>query len=157
MGWQQVQSTNPNNVYGFDADPNFAAFRRQYEQYAITSCAWEYIPFGVSNNTSPGYSNLIVTDDPDTLDMQNLSDTDRLKIDSTKLMDGNKRHRRFINLRKISSQMDKAWQDTASYLPGIANELTNGSTGFWQSSFDPQNSGRTYAIVRLTWYVTFRG
>ena len=108
MAWQQPAGIF-NEVYGFDSDPTFNEMKKNWEQFAITSCAWEYIPTGAQGSTVQYAGNLFVFEDIDTSNTTGYALADIVRFESTKILDPTKHHKGYINLRKISSQMDCPW------------------------------------------------
>lgn len=66
--------------------------------------------------------------------------------------------KRWFGARQLSRAQNVAWQDTATYVAGQANGLTNASVGFIQP-FKGMGEGitDTFGYFRVTWYVTFKG
>ena len=83
--------------------------KKNWEQYGITSCAWEWIPTNVRGSGSTAVGPLFVFEDIDTSNTTGYTIEEILSLDSCKSLDPTRHHRGFINLRKITSQMDCPW------------------------------------------------
>uniref|UniRef100_UPI0040474B5D hypothetical protein n=1 Tax=Limnohabitans sp. TaxID=1907725 RepID=UPI0040474B5D len=177
---QQVSNVGGTNaaVLGFDSAPRWAATFGNYEAYAITGMKVKWIPTNMMGGIRSRASGEFIsgTGTIDSLaetsylgtqflwydmDTYNASAYDIPKIaslDKAWNYDPKRTWKRWFGAKQLSRAQNVPWQDTAAYVAGTANTLTNASVSFIQPYKGMGEGGNdVFGYFKVSWYCTFKG
>jgi len=79
-----------------------------------------------------------------------------LQMPGFKALDPTRQYSKYFSFKKLSTQMNVAWQDASAYNPGQENELTRAITMFRFQILNP-SVDVIWGTFKTTWYVKMRG